>query len=143
VVGLDPAATVALAEGSTVSVDGTVRLEPGATVEVSGNIGGTAARPDVSTQPAKTDDGEAIKRSVTVFSTVDIGRDQVVTGWRYPNGKAASPTSQYCYYTTPNGDGTVRQINIGDNGQAQVQSRKLLRNFDQAFARCQWWNGGA
>lgn len=140
VIGLDPTATVALDDGGKVSVDGTVALEPGATVAVSGNIGGTAARPDVSTQPGKTEDGEAIKRSVTVFSTVDIGLDQVVTGWRYPNGKASSPSSQYCYYATPNADGTVKQISLGDNGKAHVENRRLLRNFDQAFARCQWWD---
>ena len=119
VVGIDPEATVALADGGKVSVDGTVALEPGATVAVSGGIGGTSARPDVSSQPAKTEDGKAIMRSVTVFSTIDVGRDQIVTGWRYPNGKASSPSSQYCYYATPNADGTLKQIIVGRRRQSK------------------------
>jgi hypothetical protein len=65
----------------------------------------------------------------------------VVTGWQYPNGKAGSPISEYCYYSTLNPDGTLTRIDLGAGGKALAQNRKLLPDFDGAFASCQWWHG--
>jgi hypothetical protein len=101
-VGIDPAASVALADGSKVLVDGTVSLEPGATVAFSGDVTQPVApRPDIAAQPTRTEDGEAIKREVTVFSSVPFADGSVHTGWNYANGKAKVPNNQFCYFTHP------------------------------------------
>ena len=42
----------------------------------------------------------AIQTSVTVFKDVQAWRrDQLMTGWKFANGAAKTPESQWCYYT--------------------------------------------
>ncbi|QIG49461.1 hypothetical protein G5V57_18110 [Nordella sp. HKS 07] len=135
-VGIDPSATVGIKEGGTVSVEGTVILEPGATVTVSD-------RPDVSSQPDKTEDGEAIRREVTVFSSVPFADGEVTTGWIYANGKAKEPSNQYCYFSHSKDDGSVQRIDLALNGTPHTKNgRLMLGRFSEAVRKCIWLKGG-
>ena len=73
-----------------------VGINPDAAVEIKGLI---KATPDIApSQPKTTSDGDAIKREVTVFNSVDFGGGEVVTGWKYANGAGKALTNQYCYF---------------------------------------------
>src|SRR5262249_44807792 len=58
----------------------------------------------------KTSTGDIIKHEVTVFWTVKHIEGDVVTGWIYPNGRGGVPTLEYCYYTSPNLDGSSKKV---------------------------------
>ena len=128
--------TVKLEEGGTVSID------PTATVGVKGTIATQApVQPQVATQAQKTDEGDAIKREVTVFNSVEFGKGEVVTGWKYANGTGKLPSFQYCYFTEPKADGTEQKINLSVNRTIDTNARRLLPNADSALSKCVWFGG--
>lgn len=160
-VELNKDASVALREGGTVAMkDGTVELkqpamvtldpnaivalDPDATVAVERPVGtATQTVPDLASQPTKTDDGDVIKREVTVFSSVEFGNGSIYTGWNYANGKAKVPTNQFCYFTHTKSDGSSERIELAQDRQSFPASKKLLRQFDEALSKCIWFGGAA
>ena len=87
-------ATVKLADGSVVTVKGTVPAQ---------------AQPPIVLPPLKPDENQAIKTSVTVFKNLPHGDGEVVSGWNFASGNAKSPSEQYCYYSQKTGDGKLNQ----------------------------------
>jgi hypothetical protein len=138
-VALQSGGAVTLAKGGKVAVEGTVGVDPNAKIGVTAPL----SLPTVDNQPTKTDDGELIRREVTVFSQVDYLDGQVETGWRYPSGSARTPEAQYCYYTRPNPDGSSYRVDIAREGQPIAAARALVSDFDSAVDRCIWWRQGA
>jgi hypothetical protein len=134
--------SVTLKQGALVGVDpsATVGIKEGGFVEVTG----ATTRPDVSSQPAKTEDGEAIKREVTVFSSVAFAEGEVTSGWIYANGKARKPSKQYCYFVRPKRDGSDQRIDLAFNGEPNTKNSHLMfEGFDEAVSKCIWFKGGA
>jgi hypothetical protein len=126
--------TVKIAEGGTVSID------PSATVGVTGTVTAQQpAQPQISSQPQKTNDGDAIKTEVTVFNEVSFGQGSIVTGWRYASGSSKAPTAQYCYYSQTQQDGSEQRINVALNRIPQTAARKLIPNLDAALTKCVWF----
>lgn len=138
-VTLADGAQVTIKDGATVGVNGTVALEPEASVTLdTAGIKLPIVPPSVATQPANTEDGTAIKRSVTVFSEVSVPEGAVVTGWVFPNGKATTPTDQYCYLHRPARDGVSEKVDLASNGKPLARSTALVA----LSSRCQWFMGG-
>jgi hypothetical protein len=81
----------------------------------------------------------AIQTSVTMFKTVAHGSGSVVSGWRFANGAAKAPESQYCYYTYENASGLHIKQDIGEDGTMLAG----LTGSDQRerFAQCKWFSG--
>jgi hypothetical protein len=138
-VALRSGGEVSLAKGGKVAVEGAVGVDPNAKIGVTGAL----PLPTVNNQPAMTVDGDAIKREVTVFSSVTYLDGQVETGWIYPGGSAKAPKSQYCYYMSPNPDGSSYKVDIAREGQPIAAARPLVNDFDGAVDRCVWWKQGA
>jgi hypothetical protein len=87
----------------------------------------------------KTANGDVIKREVTVFWNLKHGPGHVVTGWSYPDGSGRVPVSQFCYYTTPNGDYSKR-IDIATNGdRSPYINASLVPDLEGALVKCHWW----
>jgi hypothetical protein len=88
----------------------------------------------------KTASGDIIRREVTVFSEVEHGSGQIVTGWNYKDGSGGAPNGQYCYYTAPNGDGSMTKVTIASDGvRLPPITASLVPNLEGALAKCQWW----
>ena len=108
-VTLDPdSRVVKLAEG------GTVRLTDSSTVRLAdGEV--RLEQPSVMPRAAVNNGSHdpAIQTSVTVFKTVKYGAGYVETGWKFANGAAKTPDSQYCHY---------RQF-LGDSNTARCERR--------------------
>jgi hypothetical protein len=80
-----------------------------------------------------------ITREVTVFSTVKHGPGAVVTGWKYPNGTASVPSTEYCYYTSVNADHSTKRIDLAYN-RVQIAGThvSLVPDIEDALKKCQW-----
>jgi len=90
----------------------------------------------------KTPTGEVIKREVTVFWSVTHGLGEVVTGWKYADGRGGNPIHQYCYYAAPNADHSSRKIDIASNRVPSTNiNGGLVSDLEGALAKCQWWQG--
>ena len=91
----------------------------------------------------KTASGDLIRREVTVFSEVEHGSGDVVTGWTYKDGSGGVPVRQYCYYNAPNADGSTIKVDIATNGfRLPSITSSLVPNLEGALAKCQWWHSG-
>src|SRR5258705_6359382 len=55
---------------------------------------------------------EVIQQEVIVFSSVKHSDGSIVTGWKYPNGSGRVPSSQFCYYSSPNADKSSTRADI-------------------------------
>ena len=91
--------------------------------------------------PDKTEAGDVIRQTVTVFHSVAHAGGEVTTGWEYADGAAKTPRQTYCYFIRPSGDGSDRRISLANNGNPIAASRKLLPNFDEALSKCVWFHG--
>ena len=84
----------------------------------------------------------AIKREVTVFWSVTHGLGEVVTGWKYADGRGGNLVHQYCYYSAPNADHSSRRVDIASN---RIPSSNinggLVPDLEGALAKCQWGQG--
>ena len=99
----------------------------------------SSARSD-NERVGKTAGGDVIKREVTVFSEVEHGLGQVITGWNYEDGSGGVPSRQYCYYTAPNGDGSETKVTIASDGfRLPPITTSLVPNLEGALAKCHWW----
>ena len=140
-VTLDPEAKVALADGGKVTLadGGTVKIDPSSTIKVDvPPIQLPAAK-----GPEKTEDGDIIKREVTVFYSVELSSNRsVVTGWKYPNGAATQPTGAYCYVSEDNPGSVSKRVDIAVDGITLTSARSLVPDFDQLLGKCVWWSGG-
>jgi hypothetical protein len=91
---------------------------------------------------AKTAGGAVITREVTVFSNVKHGAGAVVTGWTYRDGSGGTPAKQYCDYTAPNFDQSIKRVNIASNGVPLADlNAGLVPDLEEAIGKCQWWQG--
>jgi hypothetical protein len=90
----------------------------------------------------KTATGDIITREVTVFSNVRHGLGAVVTGWIYRDGSGGTPTKQYCYYSAPDLDHSIKRVDIASNGVRLLDiDTGLVPDLEQAIEKCQWWRG--
>jgi hypothetical protein len=141
-VGVDGA--VKVADGGTVKVDGgTVELAPGGTVEVVGTVaqpGPAYKLPDIPA-PKSAPDGDKIKREVVVYNQVPHAHGEVHTGWRFPNGGAKTPTSEFCYFSVDHNNGSGERIDLGDDGKFDSRATKLMKSAREAFGKCVWFKG--
>jgi hypothetical protein len=93
--------------------------------------------------PQQTTAGEVIRREVTVFASVNHGSGTVVTGWNYKDGSGGMPSGQFCYYTSPNQDGSSRRVDLATDGAPRVQIRMSpVPDVAEALTKCQWWHAG-
>jgi hypothetical protein len=84
----------------------------------------------------------AIKREVTVFWSVTHGLGEVVTGWKYADGRGGNPVHQYCYYSAPNADHSSRRVDIASNRIPSPNiNGGLVPDLEGALAKCQWRQG--
>jgi hypothetical protein len=87
-------------------------------------------------------EANAIKREVTVFWSVTHGLGEVVTGWKYADGRGGNPVHQYCYYSAPNADHSSRRVDIASN---RIPSSNInggvVPDLEGALAKCQWGQG--
>lgn len=89
----------------------------------------------------KTSTGDMIKHEVTVFWMVNHMQGDVVTGWTYPNGRGGVPVREYCYYTSPNLDGSSKKVDIAFE-RIEVPVIALVPDLKGAVAKCQWSQRG-
>ena len=88
---------------------------------------------------AKPPLSDAIKREVTVFWSATHGPGEVVTGWKYPDGRGVLPVHQYCYYIAPNADHSSKHVDIASNGTpSPTINGGLVPDLEGALAKCQW-----
>src|SRR5262245_35029246 len=81
-------------------------------------------------------------QELTEFYLADAALDQedaVVTGWIFPNGRATTPTDQYCYLHEPARNGVSEEINLAANGNKLVVH---ITSLVALSSRCQWFTGG-
>src|SRR5262249_25717758 len=84
-------------------------------------------------------EANAIKREVTVFWSVTHGLGEVVTGWKYADGRGGNPVHQYCYYSAPNADHSSRRVDIASNRIPSPNiNGGLVPDLEVALAKCQW-----
>jgi hypothetical protein len=87
-------------------------------------------------------EANAIKREVTVFWSVTHGLGEVVTGWKYADGRGGNPVHQYCYYSAPNADHSSRRVDIASNRIPSPNiNGGLVPDLEGALAKCQWRQG--
>ena len=87
-------------------------------------------------------EANAIKREVTVFWSVTHGLGEVVTGWKYADGRGGNPVHQYCYYSAPNADHSSRRVDIASNRVPSPNiNGGLVPDLEGALAKCQWGQG--
>jgi hypothetical protein len=97
-------------------------------------------RPELPNSDRK--EANAIKREVTVFWSVIHGLGEVVTGWKYADGRGGNPVHQYCYYAAPNADHSSRRVDIASNRIPSPNINDgLVPDLEGAFAKCQWGQG--
>jgi hypothetical protein len=84
----------------------------------------------------------AIKREVTVFWSVNHGLGEVVTGWKYADGRGGNIVHQYCYYDAPNADHSSKRVDIASNRvRSPSMDPGLVPDLEGALAKCQWSRG--
>jgi len=87
-------------------------------------------------------EANAIKREVTVFWSVTHGLGEVVTGWKYADGRGGNPVHQYCYYSAPDADHSSRRVDIASNRIPSPNINDgLVPDLEGALAKCQWGRG--
>jgi hypothetical protein len=70
------------------------------------------------------------------------GLGEVVTGWKYADGRGGNPVHQYCYYSAPNADHSSRRVDIASNRIPSPNiNGKLVPDLEGALAKCQWGPG--
>jgi hypothetical protein len=64
----------------------------------------------------------------------------IVTGWKYPNGSGRIPSSQFCYFSSPNADKSSKRVDIAVNGTPLGETALMLvPESEEALKKCQWW----
>jgi hypothetical protein len=87
-------------------------------------------------------EANAIKREVTVFWSMTHALGEVVTGWKYADGRGGNPVHQYCYYSAPNADHSSRRVDIASNRIPSPDiNGGLVPDLEGALAKCQWRQG--
>jgi hypothetical protein len=83
---------------------------------------------------------EVIQQEVIVFSSVKHSDGSIVTGWKYPNGGGHVPSSQFCYFSSPNADKSTKRVDIAVNGTPLSETAlALVPESEDALKKCQWW----
>jgi hypothetical protein len=83
---------------------------------------------------------EVIQQEVIVFSSVRHSDGSIVTGWKYPNGSGRVPTSQFCYFSSPNADKSSKRVDIAVDGTPLGETAlTLVPESGEALKKCQWW----
>jgi hypothetical protein len=79
----------------------------------------------------------------TVFTSVQYGTGEVVTGWNYDLSDTMRPKVQYCYYGQRVDKGLSARYTLAVNNMPQRPSplAKPSFNFDGAIANCIWFSG--
>ena len=68
------------------------------------------------------------------------GDGYIETGWKFANGAAKSPDTQYCHYKQFLGEGSTAIQNVGVDGK-QLPSPTNVIDQSERFTHCQWFNG--
>lgn len=83
---------------------------------------------------------EVIQQEVIVFSSIKQGDGSIVTGWKYPNGSGRVPSSQFCYFSSPNADKSSKRVDIAVDGTPLNETvLALVPEGQEALKKCQWW----
>jgi hypothetical protein len=83
---------------------------------------------------------EVIQQEVIVFLSVRHSDGSIVTGWKYPNGSGRVPSSQFCYFSSPNADKSSKRVDIAVNGTPLSETvLTLVPESEEALKKCQWW----
>jgi hypothetical protein len=114
----------------------TVKLEQPAMVRLEQ----LSVMPSAANTSKNNGNDPAIQTSVTVFKTVPYKGGYVFTGWRFANGAARTPESQYCHYKRFLGEGNSAIQSVGDDGK-QMPAPTGVMDQSERFAHCQWFNG--
>ena len=135
---------VKMAEGATVKLqkDSTVKLADGSVVTVKGTIP-AQTQPQFVLPTPKPDDNPAIKTSVTVFKRLPHADGEVVSGWTFASGNAKSPSGQYCYYMQKIGDGNWTRQDVAKNEVVAVAASVAAAEQAARILKCQWWQSGS
>jgi hypothetical protein len=81
-----------------------------------------------------------IRREVTVFTFVRHATGSVVTGWSYKDGAAGKPIRQFCYFSSPNSDGTKTWVDLAiDRKKLPSINEAVVPNVEDAVSKCQWF----
>lgn len=83
---------------------------------------------------------ESVLREATIFSSVKHTSGMVVTGWRYASSADQVPHTQYCYFSSRKDDGTRLIVDLATGRSNPLNANSaLMPEFDEALAKCQWW----
>lgn len=138
---------VQLAAGQSVKLeDGAiVKLDPNSSVRVVGDLKIDIPQPSKGQLQLDTKSkiDELPFTNYTVFTTVNYGTGEVVTGWNYDLTDTMRPKLQYCYYGQRLDKGLSARYTIAVDGMPQRPSplSKLAFNFEGAVANCIWFSG--
>ena len=138
---------VHLAAGQSVKLeDGAiVKLEPNSSVRVVGDLKIDIPQPSKGQLQLDTTskNDELPFTNYTVFTSIQYGTGEVVTGWNYDLSDTMRPKTQYCYYGQRVDTGLSARYTLAVNNMPQRPSplAKLSFNFDGAVANCIWFSG--
>jgi hypothetical protein len=82
---------------------------------------------------------EVIQKEVIVFSSLKHGDGSIVTGWKYPNGSGTVPSSQFCYYSSPNADKSSKRIEQRSAEKMSMVARMSYGRFSLCVAVIVGW----
>jgi hypothetical protein len=83
---------------------------------------------------------EVIQQEVIVFSSVKHSDGAIVTGWKYPNGSGRIPSSQFCYFSSPNADKSSKRVDIAVDGTPLNETvLALVPERQEALKKCHWF----
>jgi hypothetical protein len=140
---LDMAALKAVME-SLPAAKVAVKLEEGGTVRLADSGVVRLAEGSLPAMPQVTESKDkAIKTSVTVFRMItEANGNEVTTGWVFPSGAAAAPTSQYCYLALPaDKTGAATRIELARNQVPTSTTAFPPDELARLRTKCNWFNG--
>ncbi len=157
VVGFKKDATVALADGSHVTLDpssvslapggmvsmnpGTVNLAPGSTVAGRPNVQDMVRKMQQIAVPDRRESPALEFDDVVAFHVTDFKKGQVTTGWRYHAADGfTAPYHQFCYYREPGENSRIeRDFVLATDGQlADDLGNPFNVDMHEAFKLCDW-----
>lgn len=153
-VQLDPQAAIKVTptEPLRVETPSSIKIDPSSSVRVEQTtpfrIEGT--RPDYAPRPelVKAPEGTSsrIVSDFTIFHHAKLNEtDSVITGWKFADNQAQSPSLQYCYFSrsASSEDMEDESVKFALDGQiVRTSSRLLTAEQTRAmFAHCVWFAG--
>lgn len=129
-----------------------IRIDPASAVRVeqTAPFKVESVRPEIGPRPelVKAPEGtpSRVVTDFTIFHHAEINdTDRVITGWKFADSQAQSPSVQYCYFARTSGDEDLEDesVKFALDGQIVRPTSRLL-NAEQTksmFGRCVWFAG--